>query len=262
MPALSDIIDDTFPGSGDVGVPLQSAITVLFDRAMDHTELQLDFFIEGPDTDQFIGPGLLELTSPANISQGDLDNFLRSPGYAGLVQGVFTFKYISLTDVNVEVDPNVTSYRSKLVFTPDQPLHPSLIYTVNIAETKDDAGAACTGHVSFNFESGTGSITELPSTISTSILSSGATPSTATSQSTGVLKLISSTPADYSIDNASDLSEIVFTFDKELDSSTITDASVILEAKKVSDHPNIVSSAKGKLAKELVVSGKTLTIKI
>ena len=100
MPALSDIIDDTFPGSGDVGVPLQSAITVLFDRAMDHTELQLDFFIEGPDTDQFIGPGLLELTSPANISQGDLDNFLRSPGYAGLVQGVFTFKYISLTDVN------------------------------------------------------------------------------------------------------------------------------------------------------------------
>ena len=262
MPVLSDIIDDTFPANGDLGVPLGSAITMLFDRAMDHSALQIDFFVEGPDTDQWIGPGLMELSDPSNISQGDLDGFLKSPGYRGILQGSFTFKYISLTDPTIEVDPNTTSYRSKLIFTPTQPLYPLLTYTVNVADTKDVNGVACTGHVALSFESGSGSITAIPSTISTSILSSGATPSTTISQTLGALQLVSSTPKDYSIDNDSDLSEIVLTFNKDLDSSTITDSSVIVKADKVSDHPNLNVSAKGKLAKQLVVSGKTLTIKI
>jgi len=259
---LSDIVVDTFPGNGDVGVPLQSDISILFDRAMDHDRLQEDFFIEGPDTDQWIGPGLLELSDPANISQGDLDNFLKSPGYRGIVQGTFTFKYISLTDATVEVDPDTTPYRSKLVFNPTQPMYPLLTYTVNLVETLSADGALWPGYVIFSFESGSGSIEEIPSTVSTSILSSGATPSTTVTATGAGLQMLSSTPLDFSISNSSDLSEIVVTFDKDLDASTITDESVIIETFAASDHPNLSATAKGKLAKELIVSGKTLTIRI
>ena len=74
--------------------------------------------------------------------------------------------------------------------------------------------------------------------------------------------MLSSVPADYSINNLSDLSEITITFDKDLDSSTITDDKVIVETFAASDHPNLTSTVRGKLAKQLVVSGKTLTIKI
>ena len=265
MSVLSDIIDDTFPGSGNASVPLGSDIFILFDRPMNQGELQINFFIEGPDTDQWIGPGLAELRDPANVSQGDLDNFLKSPGYRGIVQGDFTFKYIDPSDSTMEVDPNVvTNYRTKLIFSPKQALYPLTSYTINLTDTSDLATPAVThtGHYTISFETGSGSITELPSTISSSILSSGATPSTITSQALGALQLLSSTPKDYSIDNSSDLSEIVLTFNKDLDSSTITDESVVIEASAVCDHPSLAASAKGNIAKQLIVSGKTLTIKI
>ena len=80
MANLLDIIQDTFPADADVGVPLLSQITVLFDREMDEVSLDESFFVEGPDTDQFVGPGLAFLEFPNNTSQGDINDFLKSPG--------------------------------------------------------------------------------------------------------------------------------------------------------------------------------------
>jgi hypothetical protein len=74
--------------------------------------------------------------------------------------------------------------------------------------------------------------------------------------------MLSSVTADYSVSNLSDLSEVIITFDKDLDSSTITDDRVVVETFAASDHPNLSPTVRGKLAKQLVVSGKTLTIKI
>jgi hypothetical protein len=76
------------------------------------------------------------------------------------------------------------------------------------------------------------------------------------------MKVLSTVPADFSINNSSDLSEIVINFDKDLDATTVTQDKVIVETSVASDHPNLTATAKGKLAKQLVVSGKTLTIKI
>jgi len=265
MPAttLPEIIVSYSPANGDVGIPLGDSVTILFDRAMNTERLKEDFFIEGPDTDQWIGPGLMELKDPANVSQGDLDDFLKSPGYRGIVQGSFEFKAISLTDVTVEVDPATDPYRTKLIFTPTRPFAPLITYTVNLVETLDATGTSWPGYVGFSFESGSGSITQLPASISSSILASGATPSTvaATSDGTG-LKMLSSSPIDFSINNASDLTEITINFDKDLDATTITQDNVIVETFLASDHPGLAGTAKGKLAKQLVVNGKTLTIRI
>ena len=256
---LPEIIVDYTPANGDVGVPLGSMVTVTFDREMDTGRLKEDFFIEGPDTDQWIGPGLMELKDPTNISQGDLDNFLKSPGYRGIVQGSYEFKVI---DVNgTEVVTGTAGARTKLLFSPTQPFYPLIPYTVHIVETLDSTGTVWPGYAGFTFESGSGSIQQLPSTISSSILSTGAAPSTTATTGVG-MKILSSVPADLSIGSSSDLSEIVINFDKDLDASTITQSSVTVEALTASDHPNLVATAKGKLAKELIVSGKTLTIKI
>ena len=261
--ALSDRIVTNLvsPLSGSTNAPLLTPISVVFDRVMDHADLQLNFFIEGPDTDQWVGPGLLELTNPDNISQGDLVGFLRSPGYRGILQGSYSFVYLEPDSENevTPVEPYATTdYRTKLIFTPTQPLHPLLTYTVNITDTKDSDSTLHEGYVVYSFEAGTGSITEIPSITSTSILASSGT---TTGTEVG-LQMLSSVPADYSINNLSDLSEITITFDKDLDSSTITDDKVIVETFAASDHPNLTSTVRGKLAKQLVVSGKTLTIKI
>jgi len=149
-----------------------------------------------------------------------------------------------------------------LVFTATQPLYPLVTYTVHLVETLDVLGTSWPGYVGFTFESGSGSIEQLPSSISSSILSSGLSPSAVTvSEGTG-LKVLSTTPVDFSINNSSDLSQIVINFDKDLDAATVTQDRIIVEASAASDHPNLVATAKGKLAKQLVVSGKTLTIKI
>lgn len=258
---LSEIITDYFPANGDAGVPLSTSITMTFDRVMNTERLKEDFFIEGPDTDQWIGPGLLELKDPANVSQGDLDNFLKSPGYRGIVQGSFEFKIIDLNGNEVAADN--ADARTKLIFTPTQPLAPLITYSVHITETLDSSGTAWPGYVGFNFESGTGSIEQLPSSVSSSVLSSGLSPSaTVLAEGSAGLKILKTTPVDFSINNSSDLSEIVITFDKDLDSSTVTQDNVQVETSLASDHPSLSGSAKGKLAKQLIVSGKTLTIKI
>jgi hypothetical protein len=257
---LSEIITDYTPANGDVGVPLASTITVTFDRLMDTNRLKEDFFIEGPDTDQWIGPGLLELKDPANVSQGDLDNFLKSPGYRGILQGSFEFKVVDLNGTEVASDN--AEARTKMIFTPTQPLYPLIIYTVHLTETLDSTATTWPGYVGFTFESGSGAIEQLPSTVSSSILSSGLAPSIAAlAEGTG-LKVLSTSPVDFSINNSSDLSEIVINFDKSLDASTVTQASVTVKTSLASDHPNLLATAKGKLAKQLIVSGKTLTIKI
>ena len=257
---LSEIVKDYFPANGDVGVPLATVITMTFDRVMDTGRLKEDFFIEGPDTDQWIGPGLMELKDPANISQGDLDNFLKSPGYRGIVQGSFEFKIIDLNGNEVAADN--ADARTKLFFTPDQPLYPLITYSVHVTETLDATGTAWPGYIGFSFESGSGAIEQLPASISSSVLSSGLSPSTIEASTTTGMKILSSSPVDFSINNSSDLSEIVINFDKDLDAATVTQDRVTVETSVASDHPSLVASAKGKLAKQLIVSGKTLTIKI
>ncbi len=257
---LPEIITDYTPANGDVGVPLASTITVTFDRIMDTDRLKEDFFVEGPDTDQWIGPGLLELKNPVNVSQGDLDNFLKSPGYRGIVQGSFLFQIVDSN--GVEVPESNGEARTKLIFTPTQPMYPLIAYTVHVVETLDATQLVWPGYVGFTFESGSGSIEQLPSSISSSILSSGLAPSAITSSETTGMKVLSTVPADFSINNSSDLSEIVINFDKDLNATTVTQDKVIVETSVASDHPNLTATAKGKLAKQLIVSGKTLTIKI
>jgi hypothetical protein len=122
MPNLVDLIADHFPPVSGLNVPLQSDVTITFNELMDESRLEEDVFIEGPDTDQFVGPGLIELRDPNNVSQGDLDDFLQSPGYSGIVSVDYTFETIGGT-------------QTKVTLNPTRPFAPSISYRVFIGET-------------------------------------------------------------------------------------------------------------------------------
>ena len=127
MANLVDVIVDHFPPVSGVAIPLGSEITIEFNVEMDPTSLEDNFFVEGPDTDQFIGEGLTMLVEPDNVSQGDLDYFLQSPGYQGIVQG----------EIVIDV---VSGVGTTLTFIPTQPLYPLIEYKVNLSDPEDAIG--------------------------------------------------------------------------------------------------------------------------
>lgn len=254
---LLDRIDDTFPANSDVGVPLLTAITILFDRAMDETDLDNHLFVEGPDTDQFIGPGLTFLEYPDNTSQGEVDDFLRSPGYKGIVQGVTTFEKVDPNDATIT--GVMIPYRTRAVFTPDKPLVPLTEYTVMLSDTLDASGITHAGIVTLSFQTGSGSIEEIPTATSTSILITTAQPGILVSA--GALAVTKTTPVDHGVEQDPKLDEITIEFNKALDAASVV-GKVSLVAEQATDHPTAAAVANGDLAKVVTVSGNTITVMI
>jgi hypothetical protein len=250
MANLLDTIVDYYPPASGVGLPLSTKVSVTFDRLMDVSGLQDTLIMEGPDTDQYVGAGLLELSNPNNISQGDLNNFLRSPGYRGIVEGKFDFETIS-------------GVRTKVTFTPNQALFPSTGYTVHQMETPDASGNTVSGNLTWSFDSGSGSIQELPSNLSTSVLASLVQNGwVATPTAIGALRVVKVTPADHSVECDVHLDEIVVEFDKPLDPLSIDKSHVYVETLPVTDHPSAPVFAQGELMTTLEVSGCLLKIKL
>ena len=120
-------------------------------------------------------------------------------------------------------------------------------------------GTLCEGHVTFEFDTGSGSIESLPSTASSSILSAlrqtGATSATP-------LSVVSVTPTNHSAQVDIDTSEIVIKFNKTLDASSISASSVSVVTSVATGHPVVGAIAHGSLAKTISVSGRYLTISI
>jgi hypothetical protein len=250
MADLSSIIIDHFPPVDGVAIPLLSSVTITFDRLMNEERLVEDFVLEGPDTDQFVGPGLIELRHPGNISQGDLDDFLRSPGYQGVVRGEMTFETI---------DGNKT----KLIFTPSMPLAAKTDYVAHLLETLDANDVLYEGHVIWPFQTGTGSIEELPSNISTSVLTAAhLQPPSSLAGTVGGLTVTNVSPLDHSVEQDIDLEEIVVTFNKNLDPASISDDIVTVETIPATDHPGASTTSLGELVKQLEVVDNQLKIKL
>lgn len=250
MSDLSDLIKDTFPANEDVGVPLLSNVTITL-SGLDYDEDSLvnGLFLEGPDTDQFIGPGLIELTSPQNISQGDMDDFLRSPGYPGIVQGETTVTGITGDTV--------------ITFNPELPLAALIEYNVNLTSVTTTGLVAIDGFVTFSFTAGSGSIEELPTAISTSPLSASVPEAAAVGLGGAAtpFRATSSNPADRSVQNSVELQEIVVDFNKPIKASSVAN-NIEVKTIPTTDHPGASTNSLGDLAISTEVEGSRLKIKI
>jgi hypothetical protein len=259
MSNINEVIVDNFPPVSGQSIPLGSTISVTFNTLMDTTisGLQSTLFVEGPDTDQFVGPGLLEQQFPPNVSQGPLSDFLMSPGYQGIVQGVITTSIVSGLTVS-----GIPYTGTQAVFTPSQPLAPSTTYTVHITQTHDSLGNVVSGYVDWSFETGTGSIVQLPNTISTSVLAEAFRAPGLAPASQNLLQVVSITPGDHSVQNSPELQDITITFDKVLDPNSITSDMITINTEALTSHPDVKVNAQGSIAFNMTVSGNIIKLSI
>lgn len=137
MVDIATIVDSVYPSDGANGVVLTDTIRIIFDRELDESSLKTAVFVEGEDTDEVIHNSYI----PTTLIEGRETSLLESPAYGGLVQGTFEFFRISLTSEDV-VDIDDTTgdgglYRTKLVFTPDEPFSPDTVYKLYIAGDDD-----------------------------------------------------------------------------------------------------------------------------
>lgn len=250
---MSDLLDriiDTFPANDDTGVPLRSDLTItLSGLNYDSDSLSEGFFLEGPNTDKFVGPGLLFQEYPPNISDSlNLDDFLGSPGVEGIAQGTTTISGVLGNTL--------------ITFSPTYPLAALTEYKMNLHSVlASDGSTDIDGFVTITFETGSGSIEEVPSTVSTSILN--ATQSISALNSTGIpLQIVKITPSDRSVQNSIDLSQIVIEFNKAIDPTSVTDSAITIITSAVSSHPSLSVQSQGELVKSIQVSGNLLIINI
>jgi len=251
MANLVDVITDHYPPVSGLSIPLGTAIFIQFDRLMNEASLADSIFLEGPDTDQYVGPGLLELNYPQNVSQGAMDDFLRSPGYAGIAEGTFTITGLSTPTPHTEV-----------TFVPKLPMAPSTTYKVHIVETQDADCNTVSGHVTWSFETGTGSIQELPNNISTSVLAQAFRAPGMARAANNPLSIVDSNPKNHSVENSQYLPEIDIVFDKAIDPNSVLPQNISVVAYPSSDHPNLDVSHQGDVMFDVTVSGNHLKLKI
>ncbi len=248
MANLIDFVIDTEPSSNASSVPLLTSLYFMLSGTdYDEDSLLEGLFLEGPDTDQFIGPGGAYARFPDGISQGDLDDILESPGYKGIVVGTVTVSGIS--------------GNTRVMLEPDLPLYANTEYKLFLSSILDGSEVEISGIATVSFETGSGSIEEVPTDTSTSVLATTAQASRAL-DAIAPLAIQKTTPADHAIQQDITLEEIEIEFNKPLDASTVSSAGIIVETLPATDHPKLSTTALGKLATIVEVDGNKLRIKI
>ncbi|MBD3268468.1 hypothetical protein GF373_17510 [bacterium] len=176
------------------------------------------------------------------------------------VAGAAEFKYYKSSNPSVKYGPMLSSARDAI------PLEEGLFikfgagdFYLNDTFTASLSPAVLySGHLTFEFDTGSGSIQSLPSTSSTSILKTLEQSLTNTKD----LQVVRTIPANHQVEVDPNLEEIIIEFNKNLDASSVTDALVSVVAKIASSHPVLGGLAKGEIAKRITVSGRRITLAI
>jgi len=140
MATIPNIVN-VYPANNAKGVVIGDKITVLFDQAMDEEHINSgSLILIGPTKDFIFGRDFTPLDEPGIEDQ----QILNSPYTGAYVEGTFSFKRISISgldEIDIEdTDGDGSLYRTEVTFTPSQPLHPGVGYTVLLAgdETPTD----------------------------------------------------------------------------------------------------------------------------
>jgi hypothetical protein len=137
MASLIDIVTDYSPPNEQSGVPTRSPIEISFDRLVDQRSIKEAFYLEGPDTDDVLGPESNATLWPSSSSFGEPTgqdrDFLHSPGYKGIVQGNFTFTNSGLTT---------------MAFQPLQRLAPTTEYTAYLSDVYGESITSIEANIS------------------------------------------------------------------------------------------------------------------
>lgn len=178
-------------------------------------------------------------------------------GIAGIAEFVW---WLDSDPINVH-GPILTTRRESVVLDAD--LYAD--FADGTFETDDEFSAdlstavLCSGHLTFSFQTGSGSIEVLPTETSSSILSILRQSEVGSSSP---LRIVRTIPTDHAAQVDPDLREIVVEFNKTLDPTSISDAMVQVVTEVASSHPAASAFAQGTLAKRVTVDGRRLIIHI
>ena len=127
------------------------------------------------------------------------------------------------------------------------------VYTIAVRQAEKFANS-----YTLSFTAGTGSIESVPSTASTSVIGS----TTALTSEATAMTILSMDPDDGSTNQSINDRRVTITFSNDLDSSTVTDATVTVTAYPVSGNfsTNYSGGEPQELVKKLTVSGDQLII--
>lgn len=146
MASLIDAVELIHPAVSGVAILTTDQAWVLFDREIDETTVEEgNFFLTGPENDLWTGPDTI-IYHTDDLDESDI---LESPGYAGLVQGTISFERLdpnSLTVISgIDTVGSGYIYRTKAIFTPDEPLAPDTTYQVYLAGDTDPTDSLVAG---------------------------------------------------------------------------------------------------------------------
>lgn len=147
MADISTIVDLVYPTVSGVSIPTNAQIWIVFDREIDETSLDGNFFLTGPDQDTWSGPDLGLYTDYESI--GSEDEILQSPDFHGILQGTITTERIRTDSYSsytgYDYTGNGFSYRTKAIFTPTNRLTADTEYTVYLSGDEDTTDSLNTG---------------------------------------------------------------------------------------------------------------------
>jgi hypothetical protein len=148
-----------------------------------------------------------------------------------------------------------------MTFTPTNPMAALTEYTAHLPEADDDAANNYTGHVTFSWTTGSGSIEALPSTVSTSVLVPMVYQTSVLSAETP-LQVESTTPVANAVEQELTLDTIEIEFNKEIAPATVTNDSVLIKGYAATDHPSANITVNEDIAKRIEVQGKKVILSI
>ncbi len=147
MATLNSIIDLYYPTASGVALPTNIQPYVLFDREIDTNSCSGNIFITGPDQDTWSGPDLQHFTNYESI--GTESEILQSPGFAGIVQGTFTFQKINPSTLaeysGYDYAGTGTTWRTKAIFVPSRILAPNTTYSMYVSGDENTTDTLNTG---------------------------------------------------------------------------------------------------------------------
>lgn len=147
----------TYPANNDTGIPIGESLELLFDRGVDLLTVKNSVVLYGQDFDTRSGPDQVIWANDSNLSN---PNYLKSPGFKGVVDLDFTLVYWDLVN-DVALDPGVVTAEAdetsagvghKVIATPTAQLAAGTTYKLAIMGDPDGIDTGISARTVFDIE--------------------------------------------------------------------------------------------------------------
>jgi hypothetical protein len=133
-------IESVFPSDNSLGVVIGTQVFVIFSDEIDISSIPGSFVVEALIPSIWTGPDMVLLDRP---DTEETENILESPSFKGIVQGVYTTEYLDSGGTTVSgpdtsgLGSGNTTFKHKVIFTPNHLLSPSTQYRVYLGGDED-----------------------------------------------------------------------------------------------------------------------------